>query len=264
MALDLPGVEPVALESKSEFRLGSVSQNVANDYGTPNLLFLYYIPFLPDDKKVDLDAIKDEFQTWNAWELGQAESQLIQHVENGNLPSDDSIASRITRNDYRSKAINFFRLTSQAWLKVATEATAKKSAETTKDTVNGVIIQELWSLAREEQLQTPFSVVLNSPSGSIDINKENKLFYTHVYYQYDHDSRTFRPVVQDTTFTIKVLGGSESKSEKDNVTVEIALSTVTYNFDRKFWRDNRHQGQAAITSGEPIREQMALDFFVDS
>lgn len=114
---ELPEVKPVALDLKPRSDLASVETetDVSNDYGTPNVLFLYYIPFLPDDEKPGFDAIQDEFQTWNAWELGQAEAQLLRHVEAGNLPSDDSIASRVTRNNFRSKAIDSFRTTSQAW-----------------------------------------------------------------------------------------------------------------------------------------------------
>jgi hypothetical protein len=115
MTLTMPGVEPVALSLKSELVLKSAGTDVTNDYGTPNLLFLYYIPFLPDDKKLDLEAIQDEFQTWNAWELGQAELQLIGHVEDGSLPSDDSIASRVARNNYRSRVIEIFRAGNEAW-----------------------------------------------------------------------------------------------------------------------------------------------------
>lgn len=113
--LSLPEVEPVALGPKDESSVKSAEIDVSNDYGTPNLLFLYYVPFIPDDKKPDLDAIRDEFQTWNAWELGQAEIQLIKHIEEGNLPSDDSLTSRVIRNNYRSKAIDFFRSTSESW-----------------------------------------------------------------------------------------------------------------------------------------------------
>lgn len=115
MTLILPVVEPVAVKLKDEENLKATAVRVSNDYGTINLLFLYYVPFLPDDKKLDLDAIQDEFQTWHAWELGQAENQLNKHIGDGNLPSDDSIASRITRNNYRAKAIGFFRETSEAW-----------------------------------------------------------------------------------------------------------------------------------------------------
>lgn len=115
MTFTLPGVEPVTIASKVAPTLQSASTDLSNDYGTPNVLFFYYTAFIPDDRKFDLDAIQDEFQTWNAWELGQAETQLVGHVKDGSLPSDDSPASRIKRNNYRSKAIEFFRSTSQAW-----------------------------------------------------------------------------------------------------------------------------------------------------
>lgn len=114
MTFNLPEVKPVTIGFKPESNL-EVAVDVSNDYGTPNLLFLYYASFLPDELKIDLDHLQDEFQSWNAWELGQAERQLIGHVEAGNLPSDDSIASRIARNNYRSKAVRYFRDGNEAW-----------------------------------------------------------------------------------------------------------------------------------------------------
>ncbi|PHH92896.1 hypothetical protein CDD83_3727 [Cordyceps sp. RAO-2017] len=193
MTLSLPEVQPVALHSKPEPSLKAAATDVSDDYGTPNLLFLYYIPFLPDDRKPDLGAIRDEFQTWNAWELGQAETQLLKNVQAGNLPSDDSIASRITRNNYRSKAVEFFRAGSQAWLSTADSSTNTKTVEATEASINGAVQSALRSLATENNLQIQFDVILNAIGGFINREKENKLYYSHVYYRYNSDSRTFQP-----------------------------------------------------------------------
>lgn len=108
-------VPTVPLELTSESALNLPQSDLSHDYGTPNLLFLYYIPDCPDDRKRDLDAILEEVYAWNAWELGQAELQLGKHVASGALPSDDLVASRITRNNYRSKAIEFFRKGNEGW-----------------------------------------------------------------------------------------------------------------------------------------------------
>jgi hypothetical protein len=69
--------------------------------------------------------------------------------------------------------------------------------------------------------------------------------------------------VLDTTFTVRVSGEGGSEAGKDGFSVAINLSTNTYRFDRKLWRDIRHNGEGAINMGEPIRKQMALDFYVD-
>ncbi|KID74926.1 uncharacterized protein G6M90_00g107240 [Metarhizium brunneum] len=263
MASIVPDVEQVTIKLRSEPGLKSASVDVSNDYGTPNVLFLYYTPFIPDDNKLDLDAIQDEFQSWNAWELGQAETQLIRHVEAGNLPSDDSIASRIIRNNYRSKAIDFFRQGNEAWLSLANNSTAQKVIVTAQSEAHGSIRQEMRALAAEQHLQSQFEVIINAISGSVEVAEENKFYFTHVYYRYDNNSRRFLPVISDTTFGIKK-GDEGSQAGGDKVKLEINLSVNTYNFDRKFWRDHRHEGEEAIQMGEPIRKQMALDFYVNS
>jgi len=251
-------VKAVALILEPTSDLQSANLVFSNDYGTPNLLFLYYIPFLPDNKKLELDAAQDEFQSWNAWELGQTETQVIAHVKAGNLPSDDSIASRVTRNNYRSKAINFFRETSQAWLSIANNSTSRRTVQATQDGINGAILQTLRSLAVENQLQSQFEVILNVVSGSINAKQENKFHFTHVYYKYDAGSSRILPVVLNTIFTVQI------RESGGRFTVETVLSTTSYHFDRVFWRTNRYQGEAAIQMGKPIRKQMALDFYVGS
>ncbi|PHH77654.1 hypothetical protein CDD80_384 [Ophiocordyceps camponoti-rufipedis] len=259
MELNLPEVEPVEMGFKPQQDLKGAAVDVTNDYGSPNLLFIYYVSFIPDDKKIDLEAIQDEFQTWNAWELGQAEVQLEGHVKKGNLPSDDSIASRTARNNFRSKALGVFRATGEAWLTVASNFTVQRAVEAEEDDINGATLSELRKLAVDNKYPAQFGVIINTLGDRIDKDHETKLFYTHVFYDYDSSSRTFRPVIKDSTFTIKRV------DDKDDgkVAVDISLLAYTYNFDRKFWRDNRHQGAAPIKKGEPIREQMSFVFFYD-
>ncbi|PHH67952.1 hypothetical protein CDD82_959 [Ophiocordyceps australis] len=264
MAVTLPQVEPVALKVKPELQAKSADINVTNDYGTPNLLFLYYVPFLPDDKKLDLDAIQDEFQTWSAWELGQAETQLMKHVEGGRLPSDDSIASRVLRNNYRSKAIAYFRETSEAWLSSISQNLVEKSVPTTPDNINGAILSVLRTLHLEQQLQIPFRVVLNTISGTVDLDKESKYFFTHVFYQYNHQSRTFQPIVLDTTFTFVNPADAQGESSKPNLTLQVNFAVSKYQFDRNLWRRVRHEGEEAIEMGRSILKDMSFDFYVTS
>jgi hypothetical protein len=114
MTLKLLEIKPATIDSNPEPKL-EAAFDVSNDYGTPNLLFLYYVSLLPEELKKDLDNVQDDFQSWNAWELGQAERQLNGHVEAGRLPSDDAIASRSIRNNYRAKALRYFREGNEAW-----------------------------------------------------------------------------------------------------------------------------------------------------
>ncbi|KAF4582745.1 hypothetical protein GQ602_005889 [Ophiocordyceps camponoti-floridani] len=260
MDKSLPDVEPVEMGFKPQQDFKGAAVDVANDFGTPNLLFMYYIPFIPDDTKEDLGAIQDEFQTWNAWELGQAEAQLIGHVNKGNLPSDDSVASRITRNNFRSKAISVFRATGEAWLTVSSNFSVQRAVEAGEDDINGATLSELRKLATDSKFPDQFGVVINTLGDRIDRDSESKLFYTHVVYRYDGNSKTFRPVIKDSTFTIKMVDDNDD-GDSNRVSVNISLLTYSYNFDRRFWRDHRHQGAAPIKRGEPIRAQMSFDFF---
>lgn len=69
-------------------------------------------------------------------------------------------------------------------------------------------------------------------------------------------------VLSDTTFTIKKQDG-QSTGGNNKIKVEINLIINSYNFDRNFWRNHRHEGEEAIRHGEAIYKQMALEFFVD-
>ncbi|KAK2591710.1 hypothetical protein QQS21_010595 [Conoideocrella luteorostrata] len=237
-------------------RLGNNSTDLSADYGTPNLFFLYYVSPIPEGLKDYLYSLRDAFQAWNAWELGQAESQTRGHVVAGRLPSDSSIASRVHRNNYRSKAVAYFREASENWLSVAHRITGQKSVVTREDEVGLVVVRELRALANEYQLQPQFSVFL-AISNSLDLQTDNKLFFTQVHYKYDKDRKQLQPLVQDITYQIKKSGN------KDKLEVVIDLTIITYNFDIEFWRKHGHDGGDAIREGEPIRKQMAMDFFVD-
>ncbi|OJJ38801.1 hypothetical protein ASPWEDRAFT_149340 [Aspergillus wentii DTO 134E9] len=264
MSLLLPEVKAVSLGSRLVPKSKDV--DVSNDYGTPNLLFLYYVPFLPDERKADLDAIQDEFQSWNAWELGQTETQVNEHLADGKLPSDDSIASRVARNGYRAKVVTFFRENSEGSLTPKQTLEDEKDINATPESVHGIILQELLThyVIPNDALEQ-FGVVLRAISGSIDIERVNQFFFTHVYYKYDADQKRFLPDVRDTSFTVsKKQDGNPKygKDDKDNFTVAFGYHDTVYSFDRKFWREHRHEAEEAIAQGEPIRKQMSLEFYV--
>ncbi|KAI3399295.1 hypothetical protein diail_7250 [Diaporthe ilicicola] len=95
----------------------SQSIDVTNDYGTPNLLFFYYLPLFSENKKDDvLAAVLKDYESWNAWELCEAEKQLQIQLQKKTLPSDDSVQSRERRTAYRAKVIASLRENSeQGW-----------------------------------------------------------------------------------------------------------------------------------------------------
>lgn len=78
-------------------------------------------------------------------------------------------------------------------LSLANNATAQKVIVTAQSEAHGSIRQEMRALAAEQHLQSQFEVIINAISGSVEVAEENKFYFTHVYYRYDNDSRTFLP-----------------------------------------------------------------------
>jgi hypothetical protein len=78
-------------------------------------------------------------------------------------------------------------------LSLANNATGQKVIVTAQNEAHGSIRQEMRALAAEQHLQSQFEVIINAISGSVEVAKENKFYFTHVYYRYDNDSRRFLP-----------------------------------------------------------------------
>lgn len=103
----LPPVDNLSLFTG--YRASSHSIDVQNDYGTPNFLFCYFTPLVPDSLKNELATAHEEFRSWNAWELFFAEEQLQTQLAKKTLPTDDSIQSRVKRCSYRAKVVTALR-----------------------------------------------------------------------------------------------------------------------------------------------------------
>lgn len=95
----LPEVEPFLLLQKPGLDIAK-SYNVTNDYGTPNIRFSYYTPFIPDEKKEGLATVQDELQSWNAWELAFAEDQLQKQLAKGKLPTEPVVKTATARRGF--------------------------------------------------------------------------------------------------------------------------------------------------------------------
>lgn len=91
------------------------SLNGKTDYGTPNCLFLYYIPLVPESKKEDLATLQEEIHAWHAYELGRAEELVAKHVKDKSLPKDDSIDARVKRTNYRANVVQRLRDGGEVW-----------------------------------------------------------------------------------------------------------------------------------------------------
>lgn len=81
-----------------------------NDYGTPNLLFLYYDPPLNhNNHNIDINesfwGLQKDFHDWTAWELARAEEHIVKTFVNA---TDDSSA-RVKRTIARAHEITRLR-----------------------------------------------------------------------------------------------------------------------------------------------------------
>ncbi|KAE8167488.1 hypothetical protein BDV40DRAFT_252991 [Aspergillus tamarii] len=259
----LPAVDPSLLSNKQHASiLKDTEVNVTNDYGTPNLLFFYFVPFLPDDRKPDLEALQDEIQSWNAWELGQTEVQVRHRIADKSLPSDDSTASRVKRTNYRAKVIDYLRESSETtWLvKNADSHTGPFSADVNVAEVNGKIRDVLKDFYVQESLPAQFSVILNIITDLIasQPDADNKYLFTYVHYHYDVDQKVFKPDIRQLQFSVTQIAPEEGK---DKVKLNISNLNHVYSLLREKWRSVRPDAEEIIEAGEKIRKEMALNLY---
>ncbi|KAI1482817.1 hypothetical protein F4774DRAFT_428233 [Daldinia eschscholtzii] len=257
---DLPVVETplfLSLEDSPAYK-----HDVSNDYGTPNLLFLYYLPYIPNSVKLEMDALREDIQTWHSWELAQAEKHVQSQIDTGNLPSDDSVASRVKRTNYRFKVIQFLREEDESW---------KYTYEESKTSIGPVDVQrgEENSMIRnglrhrylaQVGLPQPFEVLLNVINGEMAALAHTTYSFSHGYLKYDRDSGSFKPDLIASSFTVKK---TDKEGDDSKVTVTISFSDYKVKLDQTLWREKRRLAEEEISKGEKILKGMSFSFFVD-
>ncbi|KAL7912272.1 hypothetical protein GGI35DRAFT_444855 [Trichoderma velutinum] len=258
----LPEVEPFLPLQTPGLDIAT-SYDVTNDYGTPNLLFSYYTPFIPDEKKEELATVHDDFQSWNAWELANAEIQLQKQLAKGTLPADDLISSRVLRSMYRAKVIVYLRENSEnGWLLTAQSPIPTSFSEEIEQsevnaTIRKILHQHHTPLNEPKQLV----VLLNTISNIVaaDPTIEHKYQLTNVFYYYDDNLTDFQPVVEVVEFTITQ---EQETAGKDTVFLKISGLQSKYMIDRKGWADARSAAEDIIQAGEKIRPETSLGFYI--
>ncbi|KAK7745696.1 hypothetical protein SLS62_009662 [Diatrype stigma] len=256
------GANP-SLETRDGPSLSEV--DVSSDYGTPNLLFLYYIPYIPSSAKPAMDELKEDLWSWHAWELAQAEKQVKRQIDSGNLPVDDSVASRIKRTNYRAKVVQALRDTSEVWQQVYDE---RKSSwgpvDVKKGEENGVIGEQLRRrYLTEAGLPQPLSVLLNvvNPTIATDTQAGSKYFFSHSYLKYDEAAKGFQPDIRATTFS--VTQKAKEEGDESTATVKISYDDYKIRFDRALWAEQRQLAKDVIEEGMAILKVTSLSFFID-
>lgn len=84
------------------------------DLDLANIRYVHNIPIVSTDMKPQLDARIEAISAWLAWELTRAEDNVQRKIKSSDLPTDDSVASKLKRMSYRSKVITYTR-TSSHW-----------------------------------------------------------------------------------------------------------------------------------------------------
>ncbi|PWY67096.1 hypothetical protein BO94DRAFT_561226 [Aspergillus sclerotioniger CBS 115572] len=235
--------------------------DVTSDYGTPNLLLLYYCRPVSDSDKETMKSLKTDLEAWNAWELAQAESQLNNQMRKGNLPTDDLLESRIKRTDYRAKVISALRERSQSWLSETENRQFTIEVETNEDDMNAKLEDEIQvRLESDERLPDQFDVVLRIINRIIAARRADETQQyqsTHVELKVEEKDNL---EIKSISFAVSE---AEKKKEDDSVVVKIEYVNYRYQLDRNTWDENKDKAQEMISRGERIRRDMTLEMCVD-
>lgn len=86
-----------------------VDYSTVSDLDLANILYIQNIPHVSADKKAVLDARIESISLWLAWELTRVENAVNGKVKSGDLPGDDSVASKSKRTTYRCKVVDAYR-----------------------------------------------------------------------------------------------------------------------------------------------------------
>ncbi|GLA18104.1 hypothetical protein AnigIFM62618_005259 [Aspergillus niger] len=236
--------------------------DVSGDYGTPSLLFIYYNRPVSDKRRKEVQELRHDLETWNAFELGRAESQVNELMQKGNLPTDDYNESRVRRTDYRSKVIQYLRKEHESWLVEADKKEFTVELKTDERYMNKKVEQELRGrLESKENLPSQFGVVLRIINRIIAARKRDDMQQYHfTNVEVCADGRD-DPVVKSTMFRVY-----EEGEEDDEGSVKVKIDYVNHRcqFNREHWAKARHNVEDFIKEGERIRRAMTLNFCVDA
>ncbi|KAI1451531.1 hypothetical protein F4805DRAFT_473570 [Annulohypoxylon moriforme] len=236
--------------------------DVSNDYGAPNLLFLYDTPYIPDDKRQDLETIRYDIQSWNAWELATAENQVQIQLSKKNLPDDDSIESRVKRSEYRAKVISVLREEYEnGWLLRARSAIPKSfSKDIKKTSANAWVREVLQGHYIDTAVPKRAPVILSIISNILASNPYygHKYYISSVYYNYDNDLKIIRPYIEVSSFTVTQ---SPKEGAEDMIILNAESLDFAFTLDKQGWEDARSKVEDIVKEGEKIRQEMALDLY---
>ncbi|KAA8643489.1 hypothetical protein EYZ11_011898 [Aspergillus tanneri] len=228
--------------------------DITKDYGTPNALYFNYITQVPPDSVDDLNELHRQIQDMYAYELGQTEDEIQKQMDQGTLPKDDSVDSRIQRTVYRGRLIDNLR-NEEKWLNVHEEKPSEpKKLKADKNDVISTILREL--LSHYSKHPEPFSVLLRLLRNTIAVVPgEQKYWYTHAVLRYDRNKDEVIPELHRVAFKI-----DRQDISGDTVEITISYANSRLEMDVDKWLNERRNLHHIIKSGTSVREKMALNF----
>ncbi|XXH04201.1 hypothetical protein Hte_010615 [Hypoxylon texense] len=276
----LPDVD-ISAFGVGRFQSLKPSPIVRSDYGSPQLLFCNYIPFVPDDKRGDLAAVLDDFCWWNVWEVFNAERALETQLGKKTLPDDDAIESRIARTNYRAKVVSYLRENSEnAWLMVTSFSSPK---EIRKDVKKALVNSEVRKVLRHHYahagVANQAAVISNilSAVAALDHEDTQKFYLTNVYFKYNGHLKSFQPGTVctksfSTSADINTSGleiytssieihQSPTEGEEDSVALQITILDYVFRLERDIWRMIIEDMKTEIQPGKEILKEMSLEFY---
>ncbi|KAM6530415.1 hypothetical protein FALCPG4_008543 [Fusarium falciforme] len=66
-----------------------------SDVDLANILYIHNIPIVPAKMKPELDARIKNINSWLAWELARVGDKVQGKINDGELPKDDSMVSKL-------------------------------------------------------------------------------------------------------------------------------------------------------------------------
>ncbi|KAI8676000.1 hypothetical protein NCS57_00503000 [Fusarium keratoplasticum] len=177
--------------------MSKLDYSSSSDVDLANILYIHNIPIVPAKMKPELDARIKSINSWLAWELTKVEDKVQDKINDGELPKDDSMVSKLKRTLYRSKVVSYNRRVSP-WL-VAAPDTPTQSSRTSagEDKINLAVAHSILGA-----FGTPSSPqVLNVLKAvSFGFNGLVRTAQSHVFCVIDYDHDTIRETI---TATIK-------------------------------------------------------------
>ncbi|TGJ85406.1 hypothetical protein E0Z10_g3335 [Xylaria hypoxylon] len=237
-------------------RVITSSIDLSNDYGTPNLAFLYH----GLSNAGDLASLWKDVDSWNAWELSIAEEHVVAQLDNDNLPGDDSISSRMIRSAYRGKVIATLREQAQSpWLiKNSSPSPKEFEGDIKKDEVNAKVrerLREFYSTSGVLTNNLVINIIANVIASTQDVSPRHVL--SDVQLLHDSTVQDAYPGIKQSNFIV-----TQAKlAASDDVHLTVEWVDSGFRLDTAAWREysGNEETQERIKAGRKILQEMRLN-----